>query len=206
MNNPLIPRLEALLFIHGEPLPLKKAAKVLAASKEELQTALFDLREALAKEDRGLVLISDASLEAIFGDKDFGEHEVQLATKPEFGKIMEEFVKSELEEDLTPAALEALSLIIYLGPVSRGRIDYLRGVNSSFIVRSLLLRGLVERFPDPQRPHIYVYRATLDALKHLGVASPEELPEYAKFRELTAMGLEARGEEKKTEPPSDGEG
>ena len=62
------------------------------------------------------------------------------------------FVKEELTEDLTPASLETLSIVAYLGPISRVRIEYLRGVNSSVILRSLMIRGLIERFADPEHP------------------------------------------------------
>lgn len=194
MNDPLFAKLEALLFIHGEPLSLKKIAGVLGAEKDVLRQTLISYRETLRDDSRGLALVSDSALENIFSEGRWGEHTLQLVTKPEFGKIMEDFVKGELEEDLTPAALEALSLMLYLGPISRSRVDYLRGVNSSFIVRSLLLRGLVERYPDPERPHVYLYRGTLDALKHLGVSSPQDLPEYSKFRELATMGQEIKQE------------
>jgi segregation and condensation protein B len=166
--------LEALLFIHGEALPKKKIMSVLGIKAEELDAALAELKNDLARPERGLTLVENGT-------------DIQLATKAEFGSIMAEFVKDELQEDLTPAALEALSLILYLGPIHRSQIDYLRGVNSSFIVRNLMLRGLVERYPDPAKPSVFLYRATMDALRHLGIARPEELPEYAKFRELTSM-------------------
>lgn len=189
--NEHVPQLEALLFLHGEPLQLGKIARVLELEREALKGALLGLEKELLGESRGLALVSDRDLEAVFGAEDWEKCRVQLSTRPEFAPIMAEFVKDELEEDLTPAALETLSLILYLGPVPRSKIDYLRGVNSSFIVRNLLLRGLVERYPDPERPHIYIYRATLDALKHLGVVSPEELPEYARFRELAVFDQKA---------------
>jgi segregation and condensation protein B len=179
---------EALLFIHGEALTKKKIMSVLDMSAGDLETALEALKANLAREERGLALM-------VNGDK------IQLATKAEFGSIMAEFVKDELTEDLTPAALEALSLILYLGPIHRSQLDYLRGVNSSFIVRSLMLRGLVERYPDPTRPSIFLYRGTMDALRHLGVGSTEELPEYGKFRELATM---QEKEELKNEPARPG--
>jgi segregation and condensation protein B len=169
-NN--IAALEALLFIHGEALTAKKMMSVLGLAAGDLELALTALRSNLEREGRGLALLQN-------GDK------AQLVTKPEFGKIMAQFVKEELQEDLTPAALEALSLILYLGPVHRSRLDYLRGVNSSFIVRNLMLRGLVERFPDPEKPSVFLYRATMEALRHLGVSAASELPDYVKFQELT---------------------
>ncbi len=146
--------LEALLFIHGEPLSYKKIQSVLEIEKEELETLIKELKADLESDARGLQLISD-------------REKVQLATKPEFNSILESFMKEEISEDLTPASLEALSIIAYLGPISRARLEYLRGVNSIVILRSLMIRGLVERFPDPEHPgklplprHIRPYEAS----------------------------------------------
>src|SRR3989344_2420895 len=135
--------LEALLFIHGESLQLKKVAAALGAEKEELREALEVLKRELQSDERGLFLLSDAPIETIFSAPDWESKKIQLATKPAFSGILEQFVKEELREDLSPASLEALSLIAYLGPVSRSEIDYIRGVNSSFILRNLALRGLI---------------------------------------------------------------
>ena len=93
-------------------------------------------------------------------------------------------MKEEISEDLTPASLEALSIIAYLGPISRARLEYLRGVNSIVILRSLMIRGLVERFPDPAHPASFMYRGTFDLMKHLGIKEKEGVPDYEKFQEL----------------------
>ncbi len=164
--------LEALLFIHGEPLTYKKIQSVLGIEgREELDGLIADLSSQLAQEDRGLQLISD-------------REKIQLATKPAFNNILEAFVKEEISEDLSPASVEALSIISYLGPISRAKLEYLRGVNSSVILRSLMIRGLVERFPDPEHPSIFLYRPTFDLIKHLGVQEKEALPDYGKFQDL----------------------
>jgi len=173
MDNPEQKRasLEALLFIHGEPLTYKKIGTVLGIPPDELEGFIAEYQKELASSHRGLQLIAD-------------REKVQLATKPEFNSILEEFVKEEITEDLTPASLEALSIIAYLGPLSRARIEYLRGVNSIVILRSLMIRGLVERFPDPEHPAVYLYRTTFDLMKHLGITDKKDLPEYEKFQEL----------------------
>ncbi|MBI4087496.1 MAG: SMC-Scp complex subunit ScpB [Candidatus Liptonbacteria bacterium] len=163
--------LEALLFIHGEPLALKKIRSLLDVKPEELDSLIAELKKCLETENRGLALVED-------GEK------IQLVTKPKFGKILESFIKEELSEDLTPASLEAMALITYFGPISRSRLDYLRGVNSTFILRSLLLRGLVERFPDPERQNAFLYRPTFDLLRHLGLEKKEDLPDFEKFQSL----------------------
>ena len=183
--------LEALLFIHGEPLTYKKIATVLGVEREELDLIIADLARGLAAEDRGLQVISD-------------HDKVQLATKPAFNAILESFVKEEISEDLTPASLEALAIIAYLGPISRARIEYLRGVNSIVILRSLMIRGLVERFPDPEHQASFLYRATFDLLKHLGIAENAQLPEFAKFRELLTV-FDQTNKDRETTPAGQNE-
>jgi segregation and condensation protein B len=182
----ILAAIEALLFVYGEPLEIKRIAKILwkrgitrndtrndAEIKEtDIKIALEKLQQQYQNEDRGLRII-------------FSDNRVQLATKPKFALLLEDFVKEEFKENLTPASLETVSLIAYLGPLSRAQIDYYRGVNSSFILRSLSIRGLIERYPDPQRTNVYLYQASFDLLKYLGISRVEELPEYEKFKGLS---------------------
>ena len=178
-----IAELEALLFLHGEPLTYKKIAAVLAIEESACAPLVSALQEKLQADDRGLHLVVD-------------KEKVQLATKPAFGALLEAFVKQELTEELSAASLEALAIVAYLGPISRARIEYLRGVNSIIILRSLMLRGLVERFPDPEHPNGFVYAVTFDFLKHLGFDATKALPDYAKFQKL----LEVFEEKAKAQP------
>jgi segregation and condensation protein B len=164
--------LEALLFIHGEPLSYKKIQAVLKIeSRDDLDVIIAELGRDLESSTRGLQLISD-------------KEKIQLATKPEFNPILESFIKEEISEDLSPASVEALSIIAYLGPISRAKLEYLRGVNSIVILRSLMIRGLVERFPDPEHSSGFLYRPTFDLMKHLGMKEKEDLPDFEKFQEL----------------------
>ena len=163
--------LEALLFIHGEPLAVKKIEKILGLPSGDGASLIQEFDARLKEAARGLTLLSD-------GEK------VQLATKPQFHSIIEDFVKEELREDLTPASLETLAIIAYFGPISRSRIEYQRGVNSAFILRSLLLRGLIDRFPDPKSPQSFLYAPSLDLVKYMGLGKKEELPEFEKFQAL----------------------
>ncbi|HUX35504.1 MAG TPA: SMC-Scp complex subunit ScpB [Candidatus Paceibacterota bacterium] len=180
-----IAELEALLFIHGEPLTNKKAEKILELGKEDFEALVSELDKRLAAEGRGIALVRD-------GEK------LQFATKPQFAKLVEGFVKEEMSEDLTPATLEVLSIIAYLSPVTRSEIDYRRGVNSSFTLRNLMLRGLVERYPDPERPSSLLYRPTFEFFKHLGAKGKEELPDFEKFRAaLTISQTEGQQEAQK---------
>lgn len=163
--------LEALLFLHGEPLSYKKLEALLELENGHGKELAAELARSLESESRGLTLVMD------------DEH-VQLVTKSKFHAILEAFIKEQLTEDLTPASLETLAIIAYFGPISRARIDYQRGVNSSFILRSLLLRGLVERSPDPEHANSFLYRASFDFWRHIGVQKPEDLPDFEKFKGL----------------------
>lgn len=170
--------LEALLFIYGEPLAISKAQSVLGLNEEEFKSALDYLSEQLKDSGRGLTLL-------------FIDDKIQLGTKEDFSVLLEQVVKEETRESLTPAALETLSLIAYGGPMPRSAIDYIRGVNSSFILRNLLVRGLIERSVDPKRANVYLYQASFDFLKHMNLTQSDLLPEYQKNRELLSRIIQS---------------
>ena len=179
-NNDIIPKnlfasIEAILFAYGDPITTNKIAKLLDVKLEEIKILLENLHKNLEVESRGLRLI-------------LNDNKVQMATKPEFSHLLQEFIKEEFKETLTPAALETISLIAYFGPISRAKIDYFRGVNSSFTLRSLLMRGLVERLENQkEKGGGYLYQLSFDALKQLGISKVEELPEFDKFKKLSVI-------------------
>jgi len=170
MDN-ILAKIEAVLFAYGEPISTERLAKILGVSKEELSSFLEKLITELNREERGISLIKN-------------NNKIQLATKPELTKLLEDIVKQEFTEDLTPAALETISIIAYSGPISRADIEYIRGVNSSFTIRNLLLRGLIERSVDPKRANAYIYTASFDLIKRLGLSSTSDLPDYEKYRQM----------------------
>lgn len=166
--------LEAVLFIYGEAISRKKLAQLLKIEPERLHEVIAAYQEQLAAGDRGLTLL-------------ISENEIQLATKPELSALVEGLAKEEFSEELSKATLETLAIVAYLGPISRAEIDYIRGVNSSFILRSLLLRKLVDRSSPPDRPSVSQYAASFDALRHMGITKAEDLPDFEKYRELLKM-------------------
>ena len=164
--------IEAVLFAYGEPVTLKKLSSLTELDAETVAARLAELESRFANDaSRGLALLHR-------------DNEFQLVTKPSFAGLVETLVKSEVQEELTPAAEETLAVVGYGGPIGRAEIDYIRGVNSSFILRSLSLRGLVDREPDPRRANAYRYSASFASLKHLGVGSARELPDYEKYHML----------------------
>ena len=160
-------KIEAILFYKAEAVMVSQLAKWLAISNSEIETRLTQLATILA--ERGVRLIRE------------GE-EIMLGTASEASSLIEQITKDELSKDLGKAGLETLTLIIYEGPLSRAEIDYVRGVNSSFILRHLLVRGLIEREIDQKDARRFLYRPTLDLLRHLGIEKVEDLPEYEVVR------------------------
>ena len=181
MGNNLESRIEAFLFLYGEPVKLDKLAKELGVKNEDVSRAVDSLSRHLSQSDEsGLNVI-------IFDDR------VQLVTKPELKPLLIKIANEELDSPLTPASLETLSIIAYLGPCNRSLIDYIRGVNSTFILRSLMVRGLAERKPDPKRANAFLYQVSFDFLRHMGVSHPHNLPDYEKYRELVKSFLNGGG-------------
>ncbi|KKT19621.1 MAG: Segregation and condensation protein B [Parcubacteria group bacterium GW2011_GWB1_43_8] len=160
----LIIQLESILFLKGEPVNVSWLVKTLDKKEEEINISLEQLSKRL--ENRGVKLVRNGN-------------EVVLATAPESAEILKSIVKSEFDLELSKASLETLSIILYKNTASRAEIDYIRGVNSSFILRNLLVRGLIEIEAKRGEDRNYVYKPSLNLLEHLGVKSLEELPDFA---------------------------
>ncbi len=156
-------KIEALLFYKGEPVSFKELAKSFAVSEEEVKTAVSTLTEKLS--DRGISLV-------------INEREVMLGTAPQLSGFFEELRKEELNKELSRASLETLSIVLYKEKVSRADIDYIRGVNSGFILRNLSVRGLVDKISDTKDSRITMYSPSLELLSHLGVSKVSDLPDF----------------------------
>lgn len=165
---PLDTQIESLLFWKGESLSFKKIATILQKTVEEIQAGLEELDKKL--EGRGIQLI-------------YKDDEVMLGTQKGMSSIIESLVKEELVKDLGKAGLETLAIILYRGPVARRDIDYIRGVNSNFILRNLLVRGLIERIPAPDDQRSFHYKPTFDLLNYLGLNKIEDLPEFTEIKQ-----------------------
>ncbi len=165
--------IESLLFWRGEPLALSEIAKLTGKSEGEVKAAVSELEEVLS--ERGVQVVKNA-------DK------ILLTTAPGASSLIEKLTKEELSRDLGRAGLEALTIILYAGPIARPEIDWIRGVNSNFILRHLLIRGLIERLPNPSG-RSYLYQPTFELLNYLGVKSVAELPEYEKARATALAAL-----------------
>ncbi|MCK5022028.1 MAG: SMC-Scp complex subunit ScpB [Candidatus Pacebacteria bacterium] len=157
-------QIEAILFFNNEPISKKKLSTILEKELPDIENSLGILEEKL--KDRGIVLL-------------LKDDEVSLGTAPELSSLIESMRKEELNRDLGKAGLETLSIILYKGPITRAKIDYIRGVNSNFILRNLHIRGLIERIPNPDDQRSYLYTSSFKLLSFLGISKIEDLPEYS---------------------------
>ncbi len=170
--------IESILFIQGEPLAISRLAKIIGAPKRDVESALAELQEEYR--ERGIQLIAN-------GD------EWQFATNPANKAVVERFFSGEFSEELSRAGLEVVSIIAYKGPITRARIEYIRGVDSSFTLRNLLMRGLVLREENPEDRRSYLYRVSSDFLKHVGLTRLEDLPHYESLRQQEVEGALGTG-------------
>lgn len=153
--------LHALLFASGEPVEKKQLAKLLEIKDAELVVALKALTDSL--KGSGVVLVET-------------DTEAELRTAPEASVIVKKLRESELARDLGKASLETLAVIAYGAGTTRGEVDWVRGVNSSTSLRTLLMRGLIEGREDERDKRRIRYSLTTEALAHLGIVRTGDLP------------------------------
>src|ERR1700736_3191919 len=164
----LRPSLEAILLVADEPVPVVVLAQVLERPRNEVTAVLHDLAEEYQTEGRGF------DLREIAGGWRF-------YTREDGAPLVERFVSDGQEVRLTQAALETLGVVAYRQPVSRVRVSAVRGVNCDGVIRTLVLRGLVEDSGTDQETGAILYRTTGYFLERLGMASLDELPDLAPF-------------------------
>lgn len=167
----LTSKVEALLFFKNEPVNISWLSKVLGEDEKNIRGAINELGETLR--GRGVVL-----QESELG----GDALLALGTHPAIGNLIEKLTKDELDRDIGKAGLETLAIVLYKGPISRSSVDYIRGVNSQFILRHLLARGLVEREQDAGDGRSFLYRPTVSLLSHFGLRKLADLPNYEDIR------------------------
>lgn len=156
--------IEALLFYKAAPQNKQRLMKIFAAPEEEFATALGTLRERLKTGATRLVET---------------ETEIQLTTAAELSEFVDQLRKQDLSGDIGKAGAETLAIILYREPISRTEIDRIRGVNSSFILRNLLTRGLITR--ESITGNGFQFRISPALLQHLGVGNKHELPKFSEF-------------------------
>ena len=164
---------EGLLFLSGEDgLTLEDISKVIEKNIEEVKIIIKELYNDYTDENRGIQI------------EYLGNH-FKLTTKKEHKEYYKKLVLDDEGSILSQSALETLAIIAYNAPLTRVDIDNIRGVNSSYVVRKLLLKGLIEevgRSDAPGRPRLY--NITHRFLDYFGLGSIDELPKLEERQEI----------------------
>lgn len=170
-------KIEAILFMRGEPVNVKELAKILSLTTEKIEDTIKLLETDLS--DRGIRLMrKDDSL--------------VLTTAPEVSNILQSLAQEELKSEVGKAGMEVITIVLYTSPVSRRHIDYIRGVNSSSTIKNLVLKGLIERHKTKTGLG-FTYSPTVELLAFLGLTKNDDLLHYQTLRDkfLSILNLES---------------
>ncbi|MGN0181338.1 MAG: SMC-Scp complex subunit ScpB [Candidatus Ornithomonoglobus sp.] len=156
--------IEGILFAAGEPVKAAKLAVVLDKQVQEVEDAVTELKAEYDRDHRGfnIIEISDG---------------YQICSRPEYYTYIREILGEQRNQPLSNAAMEALAIIAYKQPVTRGMVEKIRGVNSDGCVNRLYERGLIDecgRLDAPGRP--ILYKTTDTFLRCFGLRTPRDLP------------------------------
>lgn len=166
----MLQKIVTLLFLSGEPIKIESLALLLSVKREEIEKHIDEVADALTVIGLSLLKSADG---------------LSIVTQSVQAPIVEAFWKEELQGDLTPATLQVLTLVAYMGAPTREEISYVRGVQSSQSIRTLTVRGLISRNGE-------VCTLTGEAMKELGVTKVEDLPDYETLHASILEKLEAR--------------
>lgn len=162
--------IEAILFAVGRPVTTDELIATLECEKEEVEQVLENLGKIFSEEKSGIVLVKV-------------KNGYQLVTNKHCYKYVSSFVGNNKKENLTPSAMEVLSIIAYNPKITKSEIEKIRGTNSDSQVSRLLEYGLVEetgRLKVAGRPA--VFEVTTEFLRTMGINSVEDLPDYEKLK------------------------
>ena len=165
--------IEGLLFVKGsDGLSLEEIVTLTNSEANEVKKALKELYDDYQSEERGIQL-------ELLGNR------YKLTTKEQHRHLYEQLTLEEETSNLSNSALEVLAIIAYNEPITRLDIDEVRGVNSSYVIRKLLLKNLIQEVGRAElagRPKLY--GVTNDFLDYFGLNSTSELPELKPVEEI----------------------
>lgn len=157
--------IESLLFVSGDGLALSSIAEILEITEEEARLNVDKLKNYYIKQKRGIEIVEYDGY-------------IQLKTPEDNFLYVAKLAESKRKQPLSPAALEALSIVAYHQPVTRSSVEFIRGVNSDGPMARLAERGLIEecgRLDAPGRPILYA--TTKEFLRSFGLNSLKDLPD-----------------------------
>lgn len=155
---------EAILFAMGEPVDEFRLSEAAAVERADLPAIVKSLNENYSDRDSGIEIVK-------LGVK------YQMCTRKKYAENIKSAMESKRQTPLSQAALEALTIIAYNQPVSKGFVENVRGIDSSSVINSLVDKGLLEEDGRLDVPgHPVAYRTTDNFLRSFGLSSIEDLP------------------------------
>jgi len=179
--------IEALLFVADGPVEVARLAAALEVEPERVQQALAAWPTKDAR--RGLVISRSGG-------------RVLLTTRPDAALAIERFLGVDGGARLSSAALETLAIIAYLQPVTRARVDAIRGVSAAGVIRTLIARDLVQvvgHLEQAGRPELL--GTTFGFLQYLGLAALDELPRLPQIEDVLRSAAAVDQPEASPAPP-----
>lgn len=157
--------IEGLLYVQGDlGLTINQIEDILEIPEEEAKSLVLNLKNYYEENNRGLRI-------------NYLGNTIKLTTKEEHQKYYQKLLESPSSNNLSESALEVLAIIAYNEPITRGDLEKLRGVDSTYVLRRLLAKGLIKECGKsdlPGRP--ILYKTTDDFLDYFGLASIKDLP------------------------------
>jgi segregation and condensation protein B len=166
--NKLQKQIESIIFYKGEEISFEEISKIINCSVDDVIEVVEKLKDKF--KDGGINLITN-------------HNSVMMTTSDEASMLIEKIEQEEYEKELSKAAYETLTIILYRGPIKRSMIDFIRGVNSQFTLRNLLIRGLIEKITDKSDERSYLYKPTMDLLRFMNISNISELQDYKEINQ-----------------------
>ncbi len=163
-QDQLIGAIEALIFVSGDPVPLKRLADLLEIPGKEVREAVDALSERYIQNSSALQIVEVAG-------------GFQLRTRPTYSLYINRFLERKRKTSLSGPALETLAIIAYKQPITRAEIEAIRGVGIDGVLKSLMDKRLVKVAgvkEVPGRPNLY--GTTKRFLEYFGINSLKDLP------------------------------
>ena len=164
--------IEGLLYVQGDlGLTINQIEDILEIPEEEAKSLVLNLKNYYEENNRGLRI-------------NYLGNTIKLTTKEEHQKYYQKLLESPSSNNLSESALEVLAIIAYNEPITRGDLEKLRGVDSTYVLRRLLAKGLIKECGKsdlPGRP--ILYKTTDEFLDYFGMASKDDLPSIEMLNE-----------------------
>ncbi len=174
-KNELLNSLEALIFASGELVSLRKLAKTLDISFEEIKALLAELIERYNQLNCALEIVEV-------------NNSVQFVVRNEYSEVIDKLFDTDSKRVLTTAEMEVLSIIAYKQPVTKREIFSIRGIKSDRIVNNLLELKLIKTNGHKEAPGLPTLYVTTDVfLVKFGLKSLKELPNILELENNSAL-------------------